>query len=240
MTLEIHLENIEFTGPLDLLLKLVRRNEMDLAKIDVRVICDQFIAYVEKHKLSELDEGYSFLVLASTLLEIKSRMLLPASAEGDEAEAAEEESLDEMTRDLVDRLTVYASFQNIAQEFEAKLGEMSKYLPGGVKRDFEDQLVLSLKEVSLFDLMQTFEKVLNERKDDAIEITNAARPIEEAIEDLLADRMIATSGRRLSDILSEQPSLLDLVVTFLAVLELISSGKFDFKSDEGDVLIVGG
>lgn len=240
MTLELTLGEVEFSGPLDLLLKLVRRNEMDIARINVSVICDQFVSYVEEHKLGELDEGYSFLVLAATLLEIKSRMLLPKSERDDAGEEDEGElSAEDMTRELAMRLTVYESFQNIAKEFETRLMDMSRYLPGGTRRDFESTLVLSLTDLSLYDIMNTFQKVLAERRESCIEIENAARPIEEVIEEFLSDNLIFSSGRLLSEILGEQKGVLDLIVAFLALLELIASGKLDFKPTDGDVLIVG-
>lgn len=241
MTLEIKLEKLDFTGPLELLLALVRRNEMDLAAIDVSVICDQFVTYVEEHRLSELEEGYSFLLLASTLLEIKSRMLLPVSSLTDDSVAVapeEEQSAEEMTRELVRRLTVYASFESIAKEFEKRLGEMNRYLPGGVRREFENQLVVSMKDLSLFDLMNTFQRVLTERRASAVEISDDVRPMEEAMEDLLNDPMIVAGGRDLVVMLNERPSTLDLVVTFLAILELITAGKFDFIVSDGKVLII--
>ncbi len=240
MTLELTLGDIEFTGPLDLLLKLVRRNEMDIARINVSLICDQFVSYVEEHKLTELDEGYSFLVLAATLLEIKSRMLLPKSKTGDEEIEDDDAAMsaEDMTRELAMRLSVYESFQNIAKEFESRLADMSRYLPGGMRRDFESTLVLSMKDLSLYDIMNTFQKVLAERKESGFEIEATARPIEEVIEELLADNLLASSGRLLSEILAGQPGVLDLIVTFLAVLELIANGSLDFKPVDGDVLIV--
>jgi len=238
MTIEVRLDKVEFIGPLELLLSLVRKNEMDLASIDVTIICDQFVAYIEEHKLANLEEGYSFLLLASTLLEIKSRMLLP-DAGADDAESPEEQQpIEELTRELVRRLRVYSSFESIAREFEKRLGEMSRYIPGGSKRELEKELVLSLNDVSLFDLMSTFQRVLTERRAAAVEISDSVRPIEEAMEELVTDPMIASGGRRLADILSERPSVLDLVVTFLAILELIASGKFDFAVTDGDVFIV--
>ena len=238
MTIEVRLDKVEFIGPLELLLSLVRKNEMDLASIDVTIICDQFVAYIEEHKLANLEEGYSFLLLASTLLEIKSRMLLP-DAGADDAESPEEQQpIEELTRELVRRLRVYSSFESIAKDFERRLGEMSRYIPGGSKRELEKELVLSLNDVSLFDLMSTFQRVLTERRAAAVEISDSVRPIEEAMEELVTDPMIASGGRRLADILSERPSVLDLVVTFLAILELIASGKFDFAVTDGDVFIV--
>jgi segregation and condensation protein A len=243
MTLEVRLEKLDFAGPLDLLLTLVRRNEMDLAAIDVSVICDQFVTYIEEHRLSELEEGYSFLLLASTLLEIKSRMLLPVSLQTDNPDAPapeEERSAEEMTRELVHRLTVYASFESIAKEFEKRLSEMNRYLPGGVRREFENQHIVSMKDVSLFDLMSTFQRVLTERRSSIVEISDDVRPIEEAMEDLLNDPMIVAGGRDLAEMLNARPSVLDLVVTFLAILELIAAGKFDFIVSDGKVMIIAG
>jgi segregation and condensation protein A len=239
MTLEVRLEKLEFTGPLELLLSLVRKNEMDLADIDISVVCDQFIEYIEEYKLDKLEEGYSFLLLASTLLEIKSRMLLPDAGVDETGSPEEQQPVEEMTRELVRRLRVYSSFESIAKDFERRLGEMSRYIPGGAKREFEKELVLSLNDVSLFDLMSTFQRILTERRASAVDIADNVRPIEEAMEELISDPLIAGGGRRLAEILNERPSVLDLVVTFLAILELIASGRFDFAVTDGDVLIVG-
>lgn len=233
------LESLEFTGPLDLLLSLVRRNEMDVTRVNVAVICDQYIALVEAHRLAELEDGYAFLVLASTLLEIKSRSLLPADKAGTPEAEEEIAAADELAQSLADRLQIFETFKNIAKEFEERLALMGKHFPGGVEKEFQDQLVLSLEDVSLFDLMQTFERVLSERRGEVLTVTDEARPIEEVIEELLSDRLLMSAGRPLAALLYEQPSVLDIVVTFLAILELIATGRLDFSVSGGEVIIVG-
>jgi len=235
MAPEFRLDAIEFAGPLELLLGLVRRNEMDPARINLSLICDQFIAYVNENKLAELEEGYAFLVLAGTLLEIKSRALLPAPPK--DAEGEGDEFLDEVER--ADGGQVFASFRLIAAEFEKRLKEMSRFVPGGFHKEIEDRLIVSFDELSLYDLMTTFQRVLSERRAEGVTLEHESRPIEEVIEELLEDQVLLSSGRKLHEMLYAQPTVMDLVTMFLAVLELIAQGRLDFRAEGGEVLIVG-
>ena len=232
------LDNAEFTGPLDLLLSLVRRNEMDVTRVNVAVICDQYIAFVEANRLAELEEGYAFLVLASTLLEIKSRSLLPKELLGTPEGEEEIARADELADNLAERLHIFETFKNIAGEFEKRMAAAGRHFPSGVAKEFEDMLVLSLEDVSLYDLMQTFERVINERRGEAMTVAGEARPIETVMKELLADRLLLSGGRTLATLLFEQESIIDIVVTFLAVLELIASGRLDFSLRGGEVHLI--
>src|SRR5208283_4056584 len=111
MNYKIHLE--KFEGPLDLLLYLIKKNDIDIYDIPIAMITDQYMEYIRMMKMLDLDVVGDFLVMAATLMQIKSRMLLPPDPlAGPEAEDPRQE--------LVDRLKEYEQFKLIAEDFRSK------------------------------------------------------------------------------------------------------------------------
>ncbi|MEW6304205.1 MAG: segregation/condensation protein A [Verrucomicrobiota bacterium] len=207
-----------FEGPLDLLLYLVKKEEVDIYEVNLTKIATQFIEYVELMRELDLDIAGEFLVMASTLMYIKSRELLPKEQQAQvEGEEDEEDPRWELIRQLVE----YKKFKDAAarlQELEYQQENTFPRLPG--KLEFEPASPKS--QVSIFDLINAVNAVLNRfsAKEDLRDIFEDKWTVSEKIELLMG--MLKSRGRwKFSDLFSNATSRTEVVVTFLAMLELI-------------------
>src|SRR4029079_12365309 len=114
---EYRVELPTFRGPLDLLLYLVKKHEVDILDIPIAVIASSYLAYLEVLQLIDIEATGNFLVMASTLMEIKSRMMLPASEDEEEAEQAGEQKIDPRA-ELVKQLVAYRRYREAAEDLE--------------------------------------------------------------------------------------------------------------------------
>ena len=207
MAYDVHLE--VFEGPLDLLLFLIKKNDLEIAEIPIAEITQEYLSYMDVMKELNLEVAGDFLVMASTLMQIKARMLLP----GSEADEEEESPLDELKA----RLLEYQRFKEVAQLLGNRENEYSQiyYRPAPVfeKSDFT-------LEVSLFDLISSFKEVLRELPTNVKEIVYEEIPIEKKIREIL-DYLEGKEFITFRDFLSHAVSRIDLIVSFLAMLELI-------------------
>ena len=222
--LEIRLAN--FSGPIDLLLHLIRVNELDLFDLDLHLITEQYLHILEREDLSSLSDAYHFLLMASTLVEIKSRMLLPAeAAAGEEGESEAED----MRQDLVRRLSTYQHLKEVVSDLGEKLEESQRKLAPHVSSRLDKSLVHSMKDLSLYDLISSFEEVLaRAREAPQIVLAGEEIPLSKAIDEVW--RLIVDSeGVMLSELFRVHPGISWIVVSFLAVLELISVGRATFE-----------
>ncbi|MHB9154162.1 MAG: segregation and condensation protein A, partial [Endomicrobiales bacterium] len=169
MAYDVHLDIFE--GPLDLLLYLIKKDDLEIAEIPIAQITSEYLAYLDLMKELNLEVAGEFLVMASTLMQIKARMLLPSQ------ETEEEEGPDPL-EELKARLLEYQKYKEVSQLLAHKENEFSQvyYRPAPVfqKDDFS-------LEVSLFDLMESFRDVLRELPKDVKEIVYKEIPIEEKI-----------------------------------------------------------
>jgi len=216
MGIEIKLE--QFEGPLDLLLHLIRKNEMDIWNIQVAQITDQYLAILDAMKTLNLDVAGEFLVMAATLLHIKSRLLLPASEDVEEGEEDEEDPRAELVR----RLLEYKKYKEAAENLEAfPLLGRDQFPRGANEPDLEQVEDAGFEVVGLFDLVEAFKQVLAECADDAVHEVDLERlTITDRINTILgtlADR----GGVTFREMFNETPDRHEVVVTFLAMLELV-------------------
>ena len=208
MTYDVHLDMFE--GPLDLLLYLIRKNDLEIADIPIAGITAEYLSYLDIMKEFNLEIAGDFLVMASTLMQIKARMLLPSP------ETEEEDGPDPL-EELKARLYEYQKFKEVAQIMGARELECAQFYyrhpPVFDKEDF-------VLDVSIFDLLDGFRAVLQELPNDIKEIVYKEIPIEEKIREIM-DIFEERSFITFSDILQHQRTRHDLVVCFLAILELI-------------------
>ncbi|OEU74399.1 MAG: hypothetical protein BA864_03435 [Desulfuromonadales bacterium C00003093] len=217
MSIEIRLEN--FSGPLDLLLHLIKTNEMDIYDIQVVAITKQYLAIIEQMKQLDLDAAGEFLLMAATLIHIKSRMLLPASEE-----MADEEEVDPRA-ELVRRLLEYQRYKGAAETLE-KLPQLDRdvfvgqFFPADILEAETDDEVA----VGIYQLADAFHRLLKEIPAEVFhEIVREQYSVAEHMS-LLLDRLSAAERLAFRDIFatrSIRPTRQELVVTFLAVLELV-------------------
>ena len=204
-----------FEGPLDLLLHLIRQNEVEITEIPIARVCEQYLAYLELMQELNLDVVGEYLVMAATLALIKSRMLLPP--EGD----AEEEDLGDPRAELVARLLEYQRFKEVSDELakRRRLGrDVFEAVGPGPERipDAEREI-----EIGLFELLACFRDVLENapltRAHEVVSETITVRERMIAVMDLIA-AVESIEFARIFD--AARPSRALLVATFLAILEL--------------------
>jgi segregation and condensation protein A len=225
MTLEIKIENFE--GPFDLLLHLIKKNEMDIYDIKIFDITNQYLQYIEQMKVMDLDITSEFVVYAATLLEIKSRMLLPKTIT-DEVSADLE---NDPRKDLVSKLVEYKKFKQIAyyfKELEEKTGTVFTKKPEIIEDNSQAADTLDiLKEMSILKLYNLYNELINRYNNKINKDTTLQREIPVdvyKIEDkmsYLIQRITAGNHIYFSSLMRECSSKMEVVVTFLALLELI-------------------
>ena len=203
-----------FEGPLDLLLFLIKKEEIDICDIPIARITEQYLEYMELMKLLDLSIAGEFLVMAATLMHIKSRMLLPP----EELEELEEEEEDPRA-ELVRRLLEYKKFKEAAKQLEEReLGQRNVFTRISAAEDEEKGTFF---EASLFDLISAFSKVIEGIPKEAFqEIIKDEVTVEEKVHQLL-HMLMAEPTVYFTRIFENARSKIEIIATFLAILELI-------------------
>ena len=203
-----------FEGPLDLLLYLIKKNELDIYDIPIADITEQYLEYLDWLSILDLDLVGEFLVMAATLMQIKSKMLLPQ-------EETEEEEEEDPREELVRRLLEYKAFKSAAQELnEKRLGRRDVFSRKGISIE-QTSDSSQYFEGSLFELISAFSKVLKEVPREAFhEILNDEVTVEEKVHELLHE-LVKRPRIRFAEFFKKAKNKLEIVATFLAILELI-------------------
>lgn len=211
---EVKLE--AFTGPLDLLLHLIRKHEIDIYDIPVSLITQQYIEYLQLMKELNLSFAGDFLVMAATLIQIKSRMLLPQEAEA----ISEEEEGEDPRSELVRRLVEYQQFKEVA----GQLSDREKFWRDMFQR--ESVHVPQVKEVlmddvSMFDLLEALQEVvLRTETQVVVDITPETVTVQDRINGIV-ERLEVHPDLTFTELFDDASTRLDVIVTFLALLELV-------------------
>jgi segregation and condensation protein A len=204
-----------FEGPLDLLLHLIKKNEVSITDIPIATITEQYLATLELMQNLNLDVAGEFLVMAATLIHIKSRMLLPPSEEADE----EEEGADPRA-ELVRRLIEYARFKDAAAQLEQR-EMLTRDVFARSAAPVEEAAFPGFREVSVFELLSALRRVLERLpKDNVHEVTLDKITVREKMT-LLLDTLRAQGQVLFEALFSEAKSRMEIIVTFLAMLELV-------------------
>lgn len=206
-----------FEGPLDLLLFLIRKNEIDIYNIPIAAVTRQYLEYIELMKELNLDIAGEFLVMASTLIQIKSRMLLPVSYES-EAEGEEEDPRAE----LVKRLLEYQKYKDAAEQLAGAelLGRdiFARKFPSPELAELQPEE--ETPEVELFELIQAFQSFLAKVPEDTFhEVGAEGLTIADRINELL-DQLRGKESVPFERLFVPPLTREYIVVTFLALLEL--------------------
>jgi segregation and condensation protein A len=210
-----------FEGPLDLLLYLIKKEEVDIYEVNLTKLATQFITYIDLMREFDLEVAGEFLVMASTLMYIKSRELLPV----DQQVVVEGEEEGEDPRwELIRQLVEYKKFKDAAvqlQTFEARQENIFPRLPG--KLEFESFTPVVKPDVSIFDLLNAVNGVLQrfkKREGDARDIFEDKWTVSEKIEFIL--KILAERGSvRFAELFESAANRSEVICTFLALLELI-------------------
>jgi len=204
-----------FEGPLDLLLHLIKRNEVSITDIPIATITEQYLATLEVMQTFNLDVAGEFLVMAATLIHIKSRMLLPMADD----EEDEEEGTDPR-QELVRRLLEYQRYKDVADQLERReLLTRDVFVRSAAPA--EEIPAPGFREVSVFELLTALKRVLDRLPKDAFhEVMLEKITVREKMT-LLLDHL-RTQGKILFESLfAEVTTRMEVIVTFLAMLELV-------------------
>jgi len=207
-----------FEGPLDLLLYLIKKNEMNICDIPIAAITDQYIEYIEMMKMLDLEVIGDFLVMAATLMQIKSRMLLPPDPQ------AEEEQEDPRS-DLIRRLQEYKIFKEIAEKLKEKAMQRQNLYARQVDvetvREWQQDAKEVYFEANLFDLINAFTQALSKFKKDKIyQVAQDEFTVEQKIHDIL-HLLLRRPQVMLTEFFEQAKSKIEIIVLFMAILELI-------------------
>jgi segregation and condensation protein A len=207
-----------FEGPLDLLLYLVKKDHVNIYDIPIAQVTQQYMDYIELMKILDLNIAGEFLVMAATLIQIKSKMLLPVP----EVEQPQEE--DDPRSELIKQLLEYERFKQIAQELRQKETNQQDIFkrPRLLERDIpEGPPSAQYFESSIFDLISAFSRALQDTpKDLFYSVIKDEFTVEEKIHDILHDLLLRPSIE-LSELFAQARQKVEIIVTFLAVLELV-------------------
>ena len=212
-TYRVQLENI-FEGPMDLLVYLIKKNELDIYDIPIAMVTEQYLQHLEWLKIMNIDYAGDFIVMASTLTQIKSRMLLPASAE--------EEDEDDPRHDIVKPLLEYLQMKSAAEQLSERdlLGEET-FLRGRDRQEFLEIQQEEYIQVGLFELIDAFQKILEKIPgDQRMEFTADKISVKERITQI-TDILEARGSTTFIELFSENPDKSEVIVTFLAILEMV-------------------
>jgi len=212
-----------FEGPFDLLLFLIRKNEVDIFNIPIAEITRQFLDYIEIMKILDLDVAGDFIEMAATLMNIKSRMLLPRPP------GISDEEYEDPRTELVARLLEYKRFKDAALELDTMEDNRRKVFPrryfNYITREEEKEDDVLLDDVTLFDLMVAFRKALdNMPKVVYHEVKKIEVTVEEQSEYILK-KLQDKKVLLFQELMAELKVKIVLIVTFIALLELCRSGK---------------
>jgi segregation and condensation protein A len=209
-----------FEGPLDLLLYLIKRDEVDIYDISIERITKQYLSYIEAFQVLNIELAGEFIVMAANLLYIKSRTLLPVDQQMAEEDAEEEDPRWELIRQLIE----YKKFKEAAallRDQETKQENLFARVP--VTPDLAPVENILVDEVGIFDLIHAFQKILKrleKKPENLAEIFAENFTVSDKIEHVLR---ITQSGVpvRFEELFADAAGRTEIVVTFLAMLELI-------------------
>ncbi len=236
MTYKVKLE--VFEGPLDLLLYLIKKEEVDIYDIPIAKITDQYLEYMELMQLLDLTIAGEFLVMAATLMHIKSKLLLPP----DETEAENEEEQDPRV-ELVKRLLEYKKFKEAAAELAQKESSQKHFFArvgSGINIDELPEPKDDVFEASLFDLITAFTKVLRDIPREIFHnVVKDEFTVSEKIHDIL-HMLVDKREVMFTDLFRAAKNKTEIITTFLAILELIKIREVSIMQHApfGEIVIV--
>ena len=240
MSYRVRTDNFE--GPFDILLYLVSRQRVDIGAINISEIADQYLEEIARVQFVDLDVASDFLLVASTLLEIKAASLIPRDRDETDEQIAEL-SADEARDVLVSRLLEYKKFKNAAGMLEAREQAQSRMhaRPFGAPPEFADAMPDFLRDVSLDAIAFTAAQAFARRDVELLESEHIAAkpiPVEVHVRALHA-RVRSRKHLRFSELVDNETPPAIVVVTFLAVLELYKRSMVSVRQEEqfGDIEI---
>jgi segregation and condensation protein A len=228
---ELNIKLGEFAGPLDLLLYLIRQEQANIFDIPIARITDEYLNYIRLMKRLDIAVAADFLVMAATLIEIKSRMLLPR-----EPGAAQEEEMDDPRQELVDRLLEYEKYKSAAQMlYERSTVEQAVFRRAPLESDSNNSEI----DATVFDLLNVFQKIVARYKEEVrMEIHREEISLSDMIK-ALKKRIFDEVELSVLRFFEEMHTKRELVTAFIAVLEIVrtESVKLVQRQTFGDIIL---
>lgn len=240
-----------FEGPLDLLLYLTRKAEVDIHDIPVATIADQYMAYLEGIERIDIELAGEFLLMAATLMEIKSRMLAAEQAavrgERGERPSDDDEEMEDPRQRLITQLLEYKRYRDAADGLQARMETWSRRYPSAraaiaqLQQAEDEEASLDLGEVDMMDLVQAFGRIYEAVNFDRLgehEIVDDDTPIELHAADIVDRLEREAAGRKLPlRGLFAGRSRGEMIGLFLAMLELVRQRRVRVMQEEGEIVL---
>jgi len=235
-----------FEGPLDLLLHLIHKNDLDLYDIPVKEITEQYMTYIHAMQVLQLDVASEYLVMASTLLHMKSQLLLPVEENVWEEDLFIDEE-DDPRESLMQKLIEYKKYKEVAGDLKGRELARSELFSKPMTdltpllSDFDEDKEESKINVSIYDMLQAFQKMKNRKKKKQPVYSKVQRediPIEQKMSQIIGRLQFLGGKSRFSELFQED-SYDHIVVTFLALLELMKSNTIRCEQERNfeDIMI---
>lgn len=222
----------DFAGPLDLLLYLIRQEQVDIYDIPVARITVEYLRYIQMMKQLDITVASEFLVMAAQLIEIKSKMLLPA----DPLAVGEEEDQEDPRKELIERLLEHQKFKAAAQMLWSRATvEQGVFTRAPIETDKSNPEVA----VGVFDLLKVFQEILSRKKQEALmEIERDEVTMAQMLE-RLRNMILSTGELNLRQFFERAETRRELVLAFLSVLELVRGADVSLvqRSTFGDIVL---
>lgn len=234
--MEITLRIDDFEGPMDLLLHLIKEKKMDLMNIKIEIIIDEYLKFIDEMERLNLDIASSYLVMASELIEMKSKLLLPRHEEEEEQEEEDPQ------QQLVNRLIEYQKYKDLTEDFKELENERKQIftrLPENLKEYSDTNTLINNSDVTLDDLLLAFQKFLERKKLEQPLHTKVTKKEMSVEERTVSIRSILKTKKKVNflelfDVLNKEY----VVVTFLAILEMARKNELKISQEEeyGDII----
>ena len=229
----VRIETLDFEGPLDLLVYLVQKHEVDIWDIPIALITEQFLAYLQNMSAERLEGAGEFLLMAATLLRIKSQMLLPRP------QLDEDEELEDPRRELVLKILEYQQYREIAEQLRERESAGRLVFARGMP-EWDDALIAESgnappdagERVSLGDLLRSFTRLMEEaRRDRVHHLEPLGVTIEEKAE-FVRERLRREGQTSFRDLFVPGEPRSHWIVTFVALLEMVREGEIRLRQGE--------
>ena len=222
----------EFSGPLDLLLFLIKQEQANIFDIPIAKITDAYLKYIRLMKSLDISLAADFIVMAATLIEIKSKMLLPKEISGENAD----EELEDPRQELIDRLLEHQKFKNAAEMlYERVTIEQAVFGRGRVETDDNN----TETNATVFDLLNVFQKIVSRHVEEVqLEIHREEISLADMIKNLKR-RIYEAKELNLLEFFAEMHTRRELVTAFIAVLEIVrtESVKLTQSATFGEIIL---
>ena len=225
----------DFEGPLDLLLHLVSKYQMDIYDVPITEVIEQYLAYISTLQAMRLEVAGEYMVMASQLMLIKSRKLLPKVAEVTNLE-------DDLEQDLLSQIEEYRKFKLLGEQLEVKHQERAQYYSKApTELIYEDAELVHDK--TTIDLFLAFSNLLSKKKEEFSQSHTTILRDEYKIEDMMVivrEALVEGQQLRLQDLFKETKDLQEVITLFLATLELIKTQEILLiqKESFGDIYLL--